>query len=493
MNTPSDGRRHRWSRGRIRWWVLASGIPLAILMTYVLLRAVGVAGSGPSAATEPRSVAVLTFAESGGADGFTLADNLATRIRTALSYVPGLDLRPRLAPSPGGRGSGAGVVVDGDIRHAGSRVHVEARLLDGGEVRWRGSWDRPAGDPADLADELSLLIADGLRLTLAPYVPHEYTENERAYDRFLDGVYAHRRFTPKDIWTALQYYREAWEQDPDFALAHAIAGNAYIHLSLLDVSPRISLENARAQALEALAIDSTLAEGYAALGYVQIWGERNYDAGERSLRRAIMLYPGLPQARDWYGRYALYFRGWDETGVSSERKALELDPLNTGRSFMVEWVLYYARRYDQVEEQDRVTRALGADQGITMPESPLGEAYRELGRYEESVAEFRALQERTGGPPPSGLAITYHRMGRDSAALAIVRERMGESEDGGDPTAVARALAGMGDADGAFRWLDQAYIAEPSELLTLRVDAAFDPIRADPRFDRLLRRLGMEP
>ena len=484
----------------------ATLVPLAVvaatLAVWLAGRDPGLAAPAAPAATRP-SVVVLPFLPSDSGPDGELARGLSSDLAATLALVPGLRVeQPSEAPRPGrpgdplqaGREAGARHVLDGSLRREDRGLIVEARVLDvgTGEQAWSGRWERPVADPAALREELSLVIADAVRLEVAPFEPNVYTENQRAYDRFLRGVYAHRRFTEEDLWTALQFYREAYEEDPGFALAHAIAGNAYIHLTLLGVSPRVSFERAREHALRSLALDSTLAEGHAALGYLQVFRDRDFEAGARSLRRAIMIYPTLPQARDWYGRYLIYVRDHPEAGLASIRKALEVDPLNTARSQLVEWMLYRTRRYDEIEEQNRVTRSLDPAVAASLAGSPLAEGYRELGRYEEAVRELLALHERRREPPSSELAVTYARMGREAEARAILRDVEGRAERGeADPLLVARVYANLDEADRAFQWLERTFQERPDRILTIRADPALDPLHGDPRFERLLARLGL--
>lgn len=480
--------------GRLR--SVGSGILLAGLAVVAVVAAWALRGEGPDVApiSQP-SVVVRAFVESGsGASPTGLGEALGERIAATLSLVPGLQVRMADTTRPASRALPEHVgspVVEGTLQREGDRWRVVARLVDQDDNGWTETWERPVGDRALLLDEVSFAIGDAVRLHALPYEPKVYTESRRAYDRFLQGVYAHRRFTDADIWTALQFYREAWEEDPAFALAYAVAGNAYIALTLLGLAPEIGFERAREHVVRALKIDSTLAEGHAALGYLQIWGDLDFDAGERSLRRAIMLYPTLPQARDWYGWYLLHVRNQPDAAVASVRQALEMDPLNTARSYGVEWVLYRARRYDEVAEQNRVTWTLGPDIAHGFLDSPLGHAYRELGRYEDAIAEFRALEERTGSVP-AGLALTYARMGREADARAMLRSMEADAEGpGGSPLDVARVHANLGDMNGAFAWLDRAYELHPAALVRIRADPSLDPIRADPRYLELLERVGL--
>jgi DNA-binding SARP family transcriptional activator/TolB-like protein len=494
------GGRGRLRLGRRLGLVVATGLALSTAAGFWTLYS----RRGEVRAAPGPGVAVLGFVDpEGRPESAALGRGLADAVGATLAYVPGI--RVRLASAGArwrteidvrraGRELGASSVLAGSIRAHGQRTEVEARLIDvhSGELLWAEAYERRLHDPEMLVEDLSLAIADHLRLLLVPYEPRRYTESEIAYDDFLAGVYEHRRLTDEAVWKALQHYREAWEADASFALAHAIAGTAYMALTNLGVAPEVGYELGREHVLEALALDSMLAEGHAVMGRVKLWWDRDFEAAERSLRRAIMLYPTHPDARAWYAYYLLHVRRRPEAALESMRLALSLDPLNTARSRDVEIVLYRSRRYEDVFEQSRHTWSLSSEVAGSLPGSPLGDAYRELGRYEESIAEFRALHERRGGLPPVGLAVTYARMGRDEDARAILRRHEAWAEENGDGgVGVARVRASLGEADHAFRWLEATYRGRPTELLGMMTDPALDPLRADPRFDPLLRRMGL--
>ena len=484
---------------RVQPWHRVSLLAAAGLAA-VLLVAWGMAlparrGAGAAA---PPAVVVLPFA---GADA-ELGASLAQRVAETLAAVPGLRIETgggqaangdEALAARAGRALGAGLVVTGIVSRKGPVVTATVSLVDARtDARlWTDSFDHPFRDADRFLTEASLAIALDLRLRVAPYQPKVYTENERAYDRFLQGVYAQRRMTQQDIWKALQFYREGYEEDERFALAHAISANAYLNLIGMGVSAEVGVDQARHHALESLAIDSTLAEGHAALGVIQISYDRDFSAGERSLRRALILYPTLPQAHSSYGFHLLRTRDSPDIALSHIRRALEVDPLNAARSHVIERALYLARRYDDVIAQHQVTRAIAPDRDFTFHGSPLGDAYRALGRYDEAIVEYRRIQKLTGAGPAHGLAVAYARTGRLDSARAVLREL--EARAGGGAAAqLALAYAAIGDVDRAFHWLEEAD-AKGAALMTLRVEPDLDALRGDPRYEDLRQRLGLAP
>lgn len=483
------------------------GVVLAVGGVWTLTRM----AEGETATAAASRVVVLPFEGELGEDNgdARMGEVLARRIHETLAHIPGAEVAPEVGRPPEGGPSRRvytprdALRLDGYLDRLGNRVQVTVRLRDPGEgePRWVGTFEAavsperggtPGGGDRGLVEELSLAVSDAVRLEIAPFQPNVYTENSRAWDRFLQGVYVHRRWNREDLWRALNFYREAWEEDPDFALAHAIAGNAYLALVEKGLAPEIGFEEARVQILRALELDPFLAEGHAALGYLQIWWDRDFDAGEESLRKAIMIYPTLPQARGWYGYFLLYVRHRPDAGVAQVRKALEVDPLNTARSHSLERALYLARRYDEVSAQNRHTRSLDPALARTFPDSPLADALREMGRYEEAAAELLAVAEREEGAVGAALGATWARMGREAEARAVLADLVRMAAAGEtSPHQPARLLANLGDRDGAFRWLERAWEARSPGLLSIGADPLFDPIRDDPRFGDLCHRLEL--
>jgi tetratricopeptide (TPR) repeat protein len=343
-----------------------------------------------------------------------------------------------------------------------------------------------------LIELFSLAVADDLRLRVAPYVPHHYTSSVAANDEFLAGVFEHRKITEESLWVAIQHYRRATERDPTFALAWAIMGNAYMSLPARGIAPEVGYEQARGLIARALELDPQLAEGYATLARLQLFWDRDFAGAEQSLRRAFMLYPTHPDGREWYGRYLLFYRRDADGAIRSLRRALELDPLNTARSRAVENILYMARRFEDIPAQSRHTWSLDVDVAATIQGPFLADAYREMGRYDDAIREYLLYKDRLGVRTPAGLAITYARMGREDEARAILRE-WEASLGTGRYRALAIIHAALGEVDEAFTYLERVFEVRSTGLLSLEADVVFDPLRSDPRFDDLVRRMGLEP
>jgi DNA-binding SARP family transcriptional activator/Tfp pilus assembly protein PilF/TolB-like protein len=496
--TPSETPR-RPAHRRVAAWAVVAPMLLLASVSWGIVRA-GDAGD----ATEDASVAIASFEVLAPPDASmeTLGADLAEAIRATLAYVPNLRVSETVArvgatsdAARVGRQQGVARVVAGTIGPAASADSVLAivRLTNtrSGEVEWEGRYVKH-GYPKDVLIELlSLAIADDLRLRVAPYLPHHYTSSVAANDEFLAGVFEHRKITEESLWVAIQHYRRATERDPTFALAWAIMGNAYMSLPARGIAPEVGFEQARGLIARALELDPELAEGYATLARLQLFWDRDFAGAEQSLRRAFMLYPTHPDGREWYGRYLLFYRGDADGAIRSLRRALELDPLNTARSRAVENILYMARRFEDIPAQSRHTWSLSTDVAATIQGPFLADGYREMGRYDDAIREYLSYKDRLGVATPAGLAITYARMGREEEARAILREW--ESSLGtGRYRALAIIHAALGEVDEAIAYLERVFEVRPTGLLSLRVDAVYDPLRSDPRFDDLVRRMGLD-
>jgi len=369
-------------------------------------------------------------------------------------------------------------------------VTVQLRDVSTGETLWESTHERGLRGVEARIEALSLAVADELRTKLAPYIPHHYTDSESANESFLAGVYEHRKLNPERLWVALQHYRRAWEEDPGFALAHAIAANAYMGMPGLG-SPDVGWERGREHVMRAIEIDPSLPEAYSILGRLQFWWDRDFEAAEATLRRAIMLYPTHPDARDSYAYYQLYYLKDFDGALANVRLALEVDPLNTGRSGSIETVLYQTRHFDQVAAQNQHTWSLDGDVALTRSGYTVANAYREMGMYDEAVAAYESEQEMRGLPAPAGLGLTYALMGRTGDAQGVLHDLESRSGPDGPTGTVAAALyAALGDTDRAFEVLQRGVDTDPSGYLHLPTAPPLDPLRSDPRFDRLLEQMG---
>jgi TolB-like protein/predicted Zn-dependent protease len=521
-------RRRRWRMAAgVGLMILAGGLaatlarkPLELKASRVLVGLLGPAGShqggdgsaGQSAPTADalaaenlRSIAVLPLVNlSPVKEDEYFSDGMTDELISALGKVEGLRVAARVSafafkgkpvdPREVSEKLHVGTVLDGSVRKAGNRLRVSVELVstrDGSRL-WFDSYDRTLTDVFTVQEEVARAITGALKLKLAtpagtPVVMRP-TDDLQAYDLYLKGRYYSYRFAEGARPRAIEYFRKAVERDSSYALAWAGLADGYGLMT--DVLPPQEIpalrEKARAAALQAVTLDSTLAEAYAALGDIQYWFDWNWEPAEQSLRHAIALNPNYPLAHRWYSELLTMLRRYPEAVAEAER-AEQLDPLNP---FMVlgTWGAdISARQYKRADEAAR--RWLELDSTSALAYNALGWAQLWEGSQNEALANLgKAAKLAPDAVLQLRLAYAYVATGRREKARRILSrvERLTLS----DPplsTEVAGVHAALGDLNGALGWLERGYVAHDWSVTLMAGLPYLDPLRGDPRFSRLLR------
>ena len=525
------GRRPRWLVTALAGLViLAGGLvaalarkPLELKASRVLVGLLGPAGShqgggggaGQSApradalaAENQRSIAVLPLVNLSPmkADEY-FSDGMTDELINALSKVEGLRVAARVSvfafkgkpadPREVSEKLHVGTVLDGSVRKAGNRLRVSVELVSArdGSRLWFDSYDRTLTNVFAVQEEVARAITGALKLKLVtpagtPVVIRP-TDDLEAYALYLKGRYYSYRFAEGSRSRAVEYFRQAVERDPSYALAWAGLADGYSLMSgMADVLPPKEIpalrEKARTAALRAVALDSTLAEAYAALGDIQYWFDWNWAPAEQSLRRAIELNPNYPLAHRWYSELLTMLRRYPEAVAEAER-AEQLDPLNP---FMVlgTWGAdISARQYKSADEAAR--RWLELDSTSALAYNALGWAQLWEGSQNEALANLgKAAKLAPDAVLQLRLAYAYVATGRREKARRILSrvERLTLA----DPplsTEVAGVHAALGDLNGGLGWLERGYAAHDWSVTLMAGLPYLDPLRGDPRFSRLLR------
>ncbi len=452
-----------------------------------------------------RSVAVLPFKLLNGDEneqylGLGLADAVITR----LSNLSGVSVRPtsallkyldrELDAVAAGRELRVEAVLEGNIRRQGDRYRVTVQLVSARDEAslWAAKFDEQCADIFSLEDSIAWQVTSALSLKLTgaqrESLRRRYTENTVAYQHYQKGRYHWSRWTEPGFRKAIEHFQRSIEEDPLYALAWAGLADAYGLLYIHGVIPmKDALPIVEAATQRALLLDDQLAEAHLSQACLQCWVYRNYRKAEEGFRRSIELNPNFALA---YQAYALYLTamGRSEQALAEIGKAQEADPLSLINSTTEAFILYNARRYDEAIEKARKTLEL--DDGFHSAWERLGEAYAQLGMYDQAVAAFQkavALSARSL-LPLAGLGAAYAASGKTAEARQIVEELRGK---GGREYALAWVYAGLGDAEQALCWLEAAYTERDSSLVYLKVDPKFSALRTDRRFHLLLERLGL--
>ncbi len=492
-------------RPRSRRWLLP--VAAAALAAVVLVAWWALSQGGQQ---QIESLAVLPFANVGGDPNQEyLTDGITENLINSLSQLPNLRVTartlafrykgPQVDPQKAGRDLNVRAVLTGRVVERDGALNIQADLVnvEDGSQLWGRQYSRKLSDILTLQEEIAREVSGklGLRTTAQQQkrLAKRSTENTEAYQLYLKGRYSWNRRTGETLQRAVQYFRQAIDKDPGYALAYAGLADCYALYNSYEVEPtRECVPKAKAAATKALEIDNTLAEAHASLALTLVY-DWDWAGAEREFQRSIELDPNYPTAHHWHGLF-LGVTGRSEQAIASVKRAQQLDPLSMIINTEVGWQLLHARRYEEAIEQIR--KALEMDPNFAQGHSYLGLAYEQRAMYQEAIAELQKAFDLSGGNTYmlGSLGHAYALSGnREKAlqALANLHELAGRRYVSTFGTALI--YTGLGDKKPALEGLEKAFEDRYWGLLWLKVDPRFDRLRADPRFASLLRRMGLEP
>jgi tetratricopeptide (TPR) repeat protein len=393
---------------------------------------------------------------------------------------------------------GVATVVEGGVQRAGDRVRVNVQLIDAETDAhlWAETYDEEltTANIFAIQSDIARKIAAALQATLAPEVEElieaRPTESLEAYDLYTRGRYIGKAgSTVADVEEAMDLFRRAIEADPGYAPPYVGLAQAYGRLwgALGVVSGEEALPKIRAAAERALELDEELAEAHAVLGGV-LRAELRYEEAEREYLRALELNPGSARVHLNYAGFLTDVARYEEA-VRQARRAVELDPISIGTRVGLTARLFFTRHYDDVI--DEALRILELQPENAGGYYFLGAAYALEGRHEEAIAALQRSIELDPESPTRlvALAWVYARDGQREKALELLED---VPEQGSNLKEIALVYGELGELDRAFDYLDRAYAEDPGTLNEMRADPAADPLRQDPRFDELMKKLGLQ-
>jgi len=376
---------------------------------------------------------------------------------------------------------------------------ISAELIDvrNSKLIWGEQYDRKMSDLLATQREIAREIADKLSLKVSGAekgLAKHYTESNEAYQLYLRGRFYWSKRTEEGIRKALEYYQQAIDKDPAFALAYSGLADAYDLLGAPDatgaMAPDEAMPKAKAAALKALELDDTLAEPHVSLAHVTYYYDHDFTTAEREYKRAIELNPTYPTGPSWYAVFLMSLGRFDEA-IKQVRRAQELDPLSLPINMAVGWVLQTARKNDESIEQLRKT--LEMDPNFALAHHRLGLVYEQEGKYGEAIAEFKQVVNLLGRKPigVAALARAYALQGQKAEAQRLLAELQEQAKDHYvSATSIAMIYSALGDTEQAFVWLDKGEKAHDGILVRLNVDPRFDSLRSDPRFQEVVKRVS---
>ena len=385
-------------------------------------------------------------------------------------------------------------IVEGSVMRSKDRVRITARLIQAsdGRLLWTQEYDRNVEDVLSLQDEVARTIAREVKVTLTPdeqaRLANAQPVNPAAHEAFLEGSYLDKG-TSEQHRRAGEYFKQAIQIDPNYAPAYA--GLADYYWSDPELQPREAMPKAKEYAQRALKLDPNLADAHTTLGAIYLYADWNREAAEKEFKRAIELSPSDAEAHRTYSIY-LAAMGRADEALAESAKAQQLDPLSIWAQITSGYIFYFTRHYDRAVEQCR--RVLELDPNSVGGYDCLGTSYLAEGKYQEAIEAARKAGDLSANEPTRlvGLGRAYALAGRKLEALKVLEQlRKISSHTYVPPYFFATIYADLGERDAAFSWLNKAFNERDAYLIWLKVDTAVDPLRADPRFKRLLLQLGL--
>ncbi len=391
---------------------------------------------------------------------------------------------------------GVDYVLEGSVRREGERVRISAQLIAARDQThlWAESYDRDRAGILSLQREVALGIARQIELKLTPQQQQRLASrrpiNPEAHDAYLKGRYFFNR-PETDQKKVVEYFQDSINKDPGYAAAYAGLADAYawsVYEQLLP--PRELFGRAKAAALKAVELDPTLAEAHASLANVGDFEWQDWDFAPREFQRAIALNPNYANAHAWYAQ-ALAFQGRFQEAEAEIKRAEELDPLNLFIKTQVGWIYMWAGQLDRAMAQ--WLRVVELDPNFPLVQYNLAGGYEAKGRYPEAIAIYRkALMHQDYTYNWALLACAYAKDGQEAEArkiLAKMKERT--KREYVSPYLFALLHMALGEKEQALNWLEKGYDDRDSIILNIKVEPqAWLPLREEPRFQALLRRIN---
>jgi len=347
-----------------------------------------------------------------------------------------------------------------------------------------------------IQDDIARAIVDTLKVEIlgekeAPIV-RPATGNLEAYNLYLQGRHFWNKRGKENLLKSIDYFEKALALDPKYALAYAGLADAYIVLgNNLILSPDESYPKAGEFARKALEMDGRLPEAHSSLATIKWDYDWDSIGSEKDYKKALEINPGDANAHHWYA-FLLSSLGRHEEAIHEVKLARDLDPLAPRIRANVGHLLYLARRYDEALAE--LKKAVEFDPNHSANYEYLGVVYTEIGRYKDAITNFNTQTAVQGVPEPSSsLAIAYARAGKIEESKKILNElKEVAKKEYVSPTYLAAAYGALGEYDIAFGFFNKAYAERDNRLTYLKVDPVFDPLRSDPRFAVLLKKIGLE-
>ncbi|MFQ5651044.1 MAG: protein kinase [bacterium] len=466
-----------------------------------------------TAATKPRAplaIAILPFVNlSPQRKQEYFCDGMTDEVMDALAKVKGWRVLSRTSAfafkgkkvdiREVGRKLSVSHILEGSVRKAGKRLRITVQLStvrDGFQL-WSEKYDRELGDVFSIQEDIAQTIVDKLKVELAkprgtPLVKR-YTKNLEAYHLYLKCRYHMNRRSEEGLRQGKKYCEQAIAKDPDYALAFAGLADCLILLGFQGfLSPQQAMPKARAAAKRAVDIDDSLAEAHTSLACVKAAYDWDWTGSEKEFRRALELKPNSATAHHWYAIWYLLPRAEFRKCLAELRKAQELDPLSLILNTGLGWRLYFTQHFDPAIAE--LKKTIEMDDGFVVAHDLLGQCYLQKGLVKQALAAVQKAVALSSSRPLSlgTLGHAYAIAGNKNDAIKVLhkleklsRQKYISAYD------IALIYTGLNDQDLAFKWLEKAGEERTGWLCFLNIEPRFAGLRSDPRFDTLIRKVGL--
>jgi len=494
-------------RGR-RWLILGSSAVVLTAIVSLAYFATWMRAKDASRA-KIRSLAVLPLQNlSGDPSQDYIADGMTEELIGRLSGIHGLRVISRtstmhlkntqLSVPEIARMLAVEAIVEGSLVREGHQIRVHVQLIRAAtdEHIWAGEYQREYQSILEVQEEVARNIVEQIQLNLTPEdrarLASKPPVDPQAYESYLRGRYYFNQRTEDALHKSIASFQQAIARDPAYAPAYSGLAEAYAMLGFRGGFPsKDALSDAKKAALKAIELDDTLAEPHASLGFIAETYEWDWPAAERQYKQALELNPGYAQAHNWYGGYLTYTGRFQE-GVAEAIHARELDPLSLPLNNALAGRLLAAGRYDEALRQVQTTLEL--DEHFAPAHQTLGWVYLHGGKQGDAIREFQSALELAGTADTDiqlDLGFAYAVSGRPDEARRILANLQQLYQQGIVPAASLATLHGaLGESNEAFVWLEKAYQERDPQLTYLKAGRRFEPLREDPRFGQLVRRVG---
>jgi TolB-like protein len=394
-------------------------------------------------------------------------------------------------------------VVEGSVVRSSNRVRINSQLIQAVPEHhmWANAYERDLADVVALQGDVARAIATEIQIKLTPQEQTRLARVQRldpeALEAYLKGLYEWNKWTEESLKKSIEYFEQAVQKDPNYAQAWTGLSDAYGLLGdLYFWAPQVALPKAKAAALKALELDETLSQAHVSLGGVMLHLEWSWSAAEKESQRAIALNPNNAAAHQWHGYYLVAMGRFDDA-VAEMKRARELDPLSPNKQQSLANTLYRAGRYDEALQQFREVPDPYANPELR--HRRMAAIYERKGMPKEAIAELLTALRLAG---KKELAAVVERKclssgypeGKKTFLWGDLREKQQRARNGFIQASwIAADYALLGEKDKAFEWLEKAFRERDVLLVYLKVEDSFEPLRSDPRFQDLLRRMGLPP